>query len=293
MRFLPVVLLVACSSSSDDASGPAPIAGPGYGAKCSTMSASDTVAWEQIATLRGKLRMDPLDCNDAITKAAQAHSSYIEQNGGALTHSQTPGKPGFTGASFSDRMKAAGFTGPGSPMFEVVHSIGDPAGAILGQGGWINSLYHRIPFVSFGAKSYGWGAVKASTVDFASGGTPPKAGTIAAWPVDGETDVWTTFRCASESPNPLPGQTNAGYPVSLSAGAALTLGEHTITAEGAAIEHVLISRGTDKTGLIPADVIFLIPKAPLAAKKQYTVDVKGTVGGAPFEKRWSFTTGAT
>lgn len=273
--------------------------GPVYGAKCATMSASDTKAWEEIAVVRGKLGMGPLDCNDAITKAAFAHSSYIVQNGGSLTHTETAGKPGFTGVNFWDRMKAAGFTGPGSAMFEVVHSLSDPHGAILGEGGWVNSLYHRIPFVSFGAKSYGWGAEgisrpSASTVDFAGGGASPAAGTVAVWPVDGDTEVWSTFRCASETPNPLPGQTFAGYPVSLTGAAALTLSEHTITgADGAAVEHVFLSKTTDKSGLIPADQIYLIPKDPLAKSTKYTVVVKGTVGGAAFDKTWTFSTGAT
>jgi len=302
------LFLAACSSSTDpgggggDAgtdSGPVVPAGPVYGAKCSSMSDGDTKAWEEIAVVRGKLGMGALDCNDAITKAAFGHSSYIVQNGGALTHTQTAGKPGFTGVNFWDRMKAAGFTGPGSAMFEVVHSLPDPHGAILGEGGWVNSLYHRIPFVSFGAKSYGWGAAgtgrpAAATIDFASGGAAAAAGTVAVWPVDGETEVWSTFRCASESPNPLPGQTNAGYPVSLTGAAVLDLSEHTIApADGAALEHVLLSKTTDKTGLIPAEQIFLIPKDPLAKSTKYNVTVKGTVGGTPFGKTWTFTTGAT
>lgn len=269
------LFLAACSSSPDPAggggdggtdAGPVVPAGPVYGAKCSSMSDGDTKAWEEIAVVRGKLGMGALDCNDAITKAAFGHSSYIVQNGGALTHTQTAGKPGFTGVNFWDRMKAAGFTGPGSAMFEVVHSLSDPHGAILG----------------------------GATIDFASGGAAAAAGTVAVWPVDGETEVWSTFRCASESPNPLPGQTNAGYPVSLTGAGALDLSEHTIApADGAALEHVLLSKTTDKTGLIPADQIFLIPKEPLAKSTRYNVTVKGTVGGTPFGKTWTFTTGAT
>lgn len=294
------LFLAACSSSPDPASGgdagtdsgPVVPAGPVYGAKCSSMSDGDTKAWEEIAVVRGKLGMGALDCNDAITKAAFGHSSYIVQNGGALTHTQTAGKPGFTGVNFWDRMKAAGFTGPGSAMFEVVHSLSDPHGAILGEGGWINTLYHRIPFVSYGAKGYGFGAsTKASTIDFSSGGAKPAAGALATWPVDGDTAIWTTFRCASEVPNPLPGQTFAGYPISLTASGALAITEHTVEGDAGALDHVLLMKGKDSTGLIPADQVYLIPKAPLKASTKYTVKIAGTSGGAAFSKTWVFTTG--
>ncbi len=271
---------------------PPPIPGAVYGAKCSDMTANELVAWQEIAIVRGKAKMGALDCVDSIQKAARSHSTYIQLNGGGLTHTQTAGKPGFTGVQFWDRMKAAGFTG--SAMFEVVHSTPDAHAAILGEGGWINTLYHRIPFVAFGAKSYGFGAAPfASTIDFASGAPKPAAGTVSTWPVDGDKDVWSTFRCGSEVPNPLPGQTFAGYPVSLTAAGALSVTEHVITtAAGAAVDHVMLTKGTDSTGLIPVEMVFLIPKAPLAKSTAYTTKISGTNGGAAFTKTWGFTTGA-
>lgn len=280
------------TGSVADTTPPPPVPGAVYGAKCTGWDANEQKAWEEVAIVRGKLAMGALDCNDAITKAGRAHSKYIELNGGGLTHTEDAAKPGYTGVNFWDRMKAAGFTGPGSAMFEVVHSISDAHGAILGEGGWINTLYHRIPFVSFGAKGYGFGAsTKASTIDFSSGGAKAAAGTLATWPVDGDTAVWTTFRCASEVPNPLPGQTFAGYPISLTGAGALTITEHTVDAGAGPIEHVMLMKGADSTGLIPADQVYLIPKAPLKTSTKYTVKVAGTNGGAAFSKAWVFTTG--
>lgn len=271
---------------------PPPVPGAVYGAKCTGWDANEQKAWEEIAIVRGKLGMGALDCIDPIMKAGRAHSNYIQANGGGLTHTEDASKPGYTGVQFWDRMKAAGFTGPGSAMFEVVHSIPEAHGAILGEGGWINTLYHRIPFVSYGAKGYGFGAsTKASTIDFSSGGAKPAAGALATWPVDGDTAIWTTFRCASEVPNPLPGQTFAGYPVSLTATGALAITEHTIDGGTGALEHVMLMKGADSTGLIPADQVYLIPKAPLKVSTKYTVKIAGTSGGAAFSKTWVFTTG--
>ncbi len=272
---------------------PPVIPGAVYGKKCATMSADDLEAWEDIAVLRGKAKMGAVDCIDAIQKASANHANYMQLNGG-LSHDEVAGKPGFTGAKFWDRMKAAGFAGPGSAMFEVIHSIGDGHGSILGEAGWVNTLYHRIPFVSFGAKGFGFGnnTGKWATVDFSSGGAAPSPTAIATWPVDGDKDIWTTFRCASEIPNPLPGQTYAGYPISLTGGSKLTIAEHTISQGAAPIEHVFLTRTSDSTGLIPDTQVYLIPKAPLAKSTRYDVKVKGTVGTAPVDLAFSFTTGA-
>lgn len=191
-------------------------------------------------------------------------------------------------------MKAARLHGPGSARFEVVQL--DPptrTARVLGEGGWITDPYiYRIPSVLYGAKGYGFGAsTKASTIDFSSGGAKPAAGTLATWPVDGDTAIWTTFRCASEVPNPSPGQTFAGYPVSLTATGALAITEHTIDGGTGALEHVMLMKGADSTGLIPADQVYLIPKAPLKVSTKYTVKIAGTSGGAAFSKTWVFTTG--
>lgn len=280
------------TGAATDTAPPPMIPGAVYGKKCATMSADDVEAWEDIAVLRGKAKMGAIDCIDTIQKAANNHANYMQLNGG-LSHDEIAGRPGFTGAKFWDRMKYAGFAGPGSAMFEVIHSIGDGHGSILGEAGWVNTLYHRIPFVSFGAKGYGFGnnTGKWATVNFSNGGAAPSPTTVSTWPVDGDKDIWTTFRCASEIPNPLPGQTYAGYPVSLTGASKLTVTEHVISQGAATVEHVFLTRTTDSTGLIPDTQVYLIPKAPLAKSTTYTVKVKGTVGTTPFDMTFAFATG--
>jgi hypothetical protein len=283
---------IASDTGAADVKDPPVIPGAVYGKKCTAMTGDDLEAWEDIAVLRGKTKMGAIDCIDTIQKASANHANYIQLNGGKLTHDEVVGNPGFTGAKFYDRMKAAGFAGPGSPMFEVIHSLGDGHGSILGESGWVNTLYHRIPFVAFGAKGYGFGnnTGKWATVDFSSGGAAPSPTAVATWPVDGETNIWTTFRCASEIPNPLPGQTVAGYPVSLTGGAKLTITERTIMQGTTVIEHVFFTRA--QSTLIPDTQVYLIPKTPLLRSTRYDVKVKGTVGTTPFDLATSFTTGA-
>ncbi len=285
---------ITTDTGAADVKDPPVIPGAVYGKKCTTMTPDDLEAWEDIAVLRGKAKMGAIDCIETVQKASANHANYIQLNGGKLTHDEVSGNPGYTGAKFYDRMKAAGFTGPGSPMFEVIHSLGDGHGSILGESGWVNTLYHRIPFVSFGAKGYGFGnnSTKWATIDFANGGAAPSSTAIATWPVDGDTAVWTTFRCASEIPNPLPGQTLAGYPISLTGAAKLAISERTITQGSTVVEHVFLTKGADSTGLIPETQAYLIPKAPLLKSTRYDVHVKGNVGTTAFDLSWSFTTGA-
>ena len=282
---------------------PPPIPGAVYGAKCTGMSAGETTAWQEIAVIRGKAKMGALDCIDTIQAAARNHTHYSELNGWVLTHVEDSSKPGFTGVNFWDRMKYAAFSGPGSPMFEVAHSTGDADAAILGQGGWINTLYHRIPFVSYGAKGYGYGGGGAlykgsSTIDFASGGATPSASTISTWPVDGDANVWTTFRCASEIPNPLPTKTVAGYPVSITGGGVLNVTTHTLSdPSGSALDHVLITYKNDPysatSPLVPKEQAYLITSSVLRPSTKYVAHFAGTSGGAPFDVTFSFTTGPT
>jgi hypothetical protein len=52
--------------------------------------------------------LPPLAYNAAIARAAQNHADYLQQNKGALTHEETPGRPGFTGTFPFFRCQAVG-----------------------------------------------------------------------------------------------------------------------------------------------------------------------------------------
>ena len=54
----------------------------------------------------------PLVFNLELLDAARKHSYYMSLHG--LGHDEVPGRPGFTGASPADRMKAAGYGGFGA-----------------------------------------------------------------------------------------------------------------------------------------------------------------------------------
>ena len=110
-----------------------------------------------------------------------------------------------------------------------------------------------------------------------------------------ETSVWTTFRCGSEIPNPLPGKTVAGYPVSITAGGTLDVTTHTLTdPSGAALDHVLITYKNDRysatSPLVPKEQFYLITSSALKTSTKYVAHFAGTSGGSPIDVTFSFTT---
>ncbi|MFW5698698.1 MAG: CAP domain-containing protein [Planctomycetota bacterium] len=108
----------------------------------------------------------PLVFDLAALDAARKHSWYMIHNG--LGHGEIADKEGYTGASFSDRMKAAGFTG--SPRAENCYrDARDPAhsswGFIVdfgkgGEGGMQPGRGHRMNMISSKSNVVGPAAVE-------------------------------------------------------------------------------------------------------------------------------------
>jgi hypothetical protein len=70
------------------------------------------VDWKMFREEMKKLKpMPPLVFNLELLDSARKHSYYMIHNG--LTHTEDPGKKGFTGATPGDRVKAAGYRGGG------------------------------------------------------------------------------------------------------------------------------------------------------------------------------------
>jgi uncharacterized protein YkwD len=57
---------------------------------------------------RSQLGVPAVTENALINNAAQGHSEYLRTNN-LMSHDQVAGRPGFTGATLGDRLKAAGY----------------------------------------------------------------------------------------------------------------------------------------------------------------------------------------
>ncbi len=264
----------ACGGSSAIEPDAGLVASEGHGVACAGADADAMKAWNQLAHVRAAAGLGPVDCDDALQKAARAHAAYRTMNPSSDWHGETPGKPGFTGVDGSARARAAGFTG--QITLEV---IGD-FDLMLG------SVYHRLPFLAWNSGKYGYAA---EIWDFAAGGTKPAVPAVT-WPSDGAIDVITRFLPLAEGPNPIPEATGyVGYPISLHATGTLVLTSATLTGPSGAVDAYVITAATDHTGFIENEA-FLVAKAQLLPATAYTAVFLGSVDGLALNQTVHFTT---
>ena len=89
--------------------------------------------------LRADAGLPPLIADGLISKASENHSRYWTLNppvAGLGMHSETPGRPGFTGADPSARCAAVGTTCGG----EILFGGAAPRAAVIG---WMTTTFHR------------------------------------------------------------------------------------------------------------------------------------------------------
>jgi hypothetical protein len=255
----------------------------------------------------------------ALAKSAAAHASYrtgagVDGHADKSQHHQTPGRPGFTGASSDDRSKAAGLQdGTWSSQFENVTTT---SGELHGVQSWVDAPYHRFPMLD--ANNLAAGCATASARGFL-GRTHSAAvlelaadwdattKRLTAYPAPGQTDVPVSFDRLRERPSPFAdAAATVGYTVSFQADGytAVKIDDMTLT-NGAGRSPVAVHKsvrfgtsaasGTVDANL-PANAAMLAATRPLEAATTYHVRVSGSVmteSGAwtafPTTS-WSFTT---
>ncbi|OEZ56258.1 CAP domain-containing protein [Duganella sp. HH105] len=303
---LAAALLSACGGGGGGtASGGAPIApvdltqAPGAPAFTGS-TALDGYNW--INYRRTMLGLSKLARNASIDLAAQGHSDYQRQNN-TVTHDQTPGLPGYTGTTLLNRLGKAGYQTPlPYAIGEVISATSNPSGFYQAEE-LITAIYHRFVMFEPIFKEIGTGAATTSanytyfTADLtAVGGYGPGlgAGRIANYPIAGQANVPVNFFSDSESPDPVPGQNEVGYPISVHAdtirsGLGVTVSSFTVAPRGgAALAARLLSHANDAD--TPETAAAIIPLAPLKSATVYDVSFSGVVAGVPVTRNWSFTT---
>ena len=268
---------------------------PGAGAPAQTNDiAVDGRNW--INYRRTQAGMPVVAENAQINNAALGHSEYLRTNN-LMSHDQTAGRPGFTGATLLARLNAAGYTIPerGFAYGEVISGTTKGDGFFMAEE-LITAIYHR--FVMFEPKfrEIGTGAATASnrynyfTADFATrGGFGPGIGAnaVVTWPFSGQNGVTPNFMSDSEEPDPVPNLNEVGYPVSVHANidAPVTMQAFTLRPRGGANLQVQVVYPTGGR-----TAVAIVPMAPLKANTTYEASFSGTVNGAPVTRDWSFTT---
>jgi uncharacterized protein YkwD len=156
-----------------------------------------------------------VDMIGALNTSCQAHADYYilhfeEYKSGKIqggSHKESSDYPeGFTGTTFSDRCKAAGYKG--SPGFEVIAFLGDGTKSV---DSWMETVYHRIPFMSPDMIHAGYGGNGGGpSIDVMNfGRASGDKSLIILYPVPGQIDVPRSWN-GLEGPQPPPPPN--GYP---------------------------------------------------------------------------------
>jgi hypothetical protein len=280
----------------------APVAGFGGGLGAAPGNESDpdgTIGGlARINEARAAIGVPPLKRSPALDQAASAHANYYKLNFGDPTlagmglHYEEPGKPGFTGRSFSDRAKAAGYSG------SINENIG-LSGSLLATVDWsLDTINHRLTLIDPRYTDVGFGVVnegkvKIEVIDL---GTVQWRQVIephwTPWPPPDSTNIGLRFD--GEGNNPIAGLSfPTGYPITLkyNGPGAIKFTGARLSSPSQAEVPIIQQTGT---GFITRNTYMVLGRAPLAQGTTYTIAIDGTLDGTAFTRRWSFTTrGAT
>jgi uncharacterized protein YkwD len=261
--------------------------------------AVDGRAW--INYRRSQIGLPPLTESVTVARAAQGHSDYQRINN-IVTHEQTRGKQGFTGVTLQDRLKSAGYS------FAEDNRIGEVISASDNQTGFymaeelVTAIYHRFVMFEPVFQEIGTGSATNSanyayfTADFVTNNgyaAGLAAGTLATWPLNGQTRVPINFDSDQEKPDPVPDARLVGYPISVHTNLTRTLTVRSFTVRAHNSNSNLTTRLLIKdndANISTASVAAIIPIAPLVANTVYDVSFSGAIDGTAITKNWSFTT---
>lgn len=245
-----------------------------------------------------------LQDNSTLDQAADAHASYMGQNGGTITDTEVSGQPGFTGVTYGDRAVHFGYP-------QSVYAGGVSAGYYTnstltdeqyGQNlvyAWMSGVYH-IAVAAWPVTAVGVGVNKTTFNGF-----PEIQGTLSIADLKPMTTSGPlTFPCqgtsglayagGGESPTPPNSAGTIGAPVAVTGNptdsVVLQSGTMTDTSSNV-IALQLLNSATDPNRLIPAYEAVAYSATPLQPNMTYSVSLTGTYNGTPFSRSFTFTTG--
>jgi uncharacterized protein YkwD len=264
-------------------------------------NATDGVNW--LNYRRKQVGIAELARSAVLDAAALGHSNYQRSNN-TITHDQTAGLTGFTGAKLLDRVRAAGYPlGNGYAIGEVISATTNTSGVYQAEE-LITAIYHRYVIFDPAFREIGAGSATISggytyfTVNFGAAGSLNTIGRgqIVTYPVNNQTGVPLNFYSDTEAPDPVPNQNLVGYPISVHADSQAN-SEDTVAVQsftvaprgGTALSTRLLSYQAGTNNNIKGAAA-IIPLSPLAAATTYDVSFRGTVAGVAVTRNWSFTT---
>jgi uncharacterized protein YkwD len=227
-----------------------------------------------------------------VVRAAKVHAEYLRRHTHtrALSlkqaHGETPGHPGFTGATSGERLSHQGLRGSST---EAVTSEVDPEGAV---DILMNSVYHRSGLLRQEARYAGFAASTQAVLDLFWEKDAKDEMELVIYPGPGQTGVPPRFP-GGETPDPLPGQEYpVGSPLSVGgSGAAPEVLSYELRGPGGRIPLRLLTARNAPRGSLLGDYSYLMPLKPLGSEQEYRAYLRVRVGQEVRRLHWSFRTG--
>jgi len=261
---------------------------------------------ERLNFHRGLAGLPPVSAEPRLLKAAQSHSSYLDSANEMGHYEDKKTNPYYTGNSPFDRIDVVHYDYAEAGEVVARQPSSHPAAAV---DALIAAIYHRFIILSVDFVHAGPGAVLKAhqgteelnvTVDFGADVLPPRPppSRLTVYPADGQTGVLTDFDPAEEFPNPMPGHTLVGFPISIQVDArhafevkSLELYEMPSSGAPRLLDTKLLTHAVDAE--TPAHAAALIPVVPLAPGTIHRVAFSGSVSGMPVSRTWQFVTAPT
>ena len=264
----------------------------------------DLMVFNYFNDLRASLGLGKLSYSAELDKASLNHSTYIKLNqvGG---FSETVGRPGFTGATLSDRAIQTGYS-------DKLTGLGISGGLAFGNSklgalqSLLNSVYHRrillqqmwtdvgtsMMCISVDKSNCNRGTNGEVIPDFLSVTVAYKNNVLQRnasdffmiYPLDKSTDV--PINMIGETTNPFPQYPDGlvwgkvGYPIEVATEDSqnISVQTFTITEDGATVPKAatIMTNQNDPNRLIGKNEAFLVANSPLKPMTKYTVNFVGS-----------------
>jgi hypothetical protein len=297
---LTTLLLLSCGGQSQDrslTSSSLLIAQEAAAPVMTGHMTSDGLNWMNFRRLQAGLAA--VQRNSSIDRAAQAHADYQRLNN-VVTHDEIAGQPGFTGVDAPARLRAAGYAlnTEGYSEGEVIAATAQSDGFAAAEG-LMAAIYHRFVIlepmfteagIATARRTGGYSWLTANFIRNTSSGESA-TGRMIVWPFSDQRNVRVNFFSNQESPDPVMGRDEVGFPVSVHAdiGARVIVENFTVRARGEMpLETRLLERANDPD--TPQSAAAIIPLSPLRPMTIYDVQFNGSINGIPLSRSWSFVT---
>jgi len=297
---LCIVLLPACGGDAADRHtlSAAELTATESGAPVLTGDvASDGLNWFNFRRQQAGLAV--LARSSIMDRAALDHANY-QQAHNVVTHAQTPGLAGYTGITAEARLGAVGYVFYGDAVAdgEVIAALATRDGFAAADS-LLSAIYHRFTLLEPTFSEAGTGAATRPngytwlTINVVKNGAQAGTGKgrFITWPLAQQQNVRGRFFSDQETPDPVPGRDEVGYPVSVHAdmGATIKVRRFTIRPPGGPDLPVRLLTA-EHDAETPASAAAIIPLSPLQTATTYDVLFEGTVDGVPASRSWSFST---